>query len=90
MKEKLFGYPSCNRISHDNTNATSPIPIAVIAYWMAMIFGVLAPDVLSHPGFRVVELYLFDFGGRGESRFIMRDVRHWSFLLTTLLDSRFA
>jgi len=24
----------------------------------------------------VVELYLFDFGRRGESRFIMRDVRH--------------
>ena len=36
MKEKLSGKPSCSRISHDNTSATSPIPIAVIEYWMAM------------------------------------------------------
>src|SRR2546430_10119380 len=43
-------------------------------------FGVLAPDVLPHPGFRVVELYLFDFGGRGEGRFIMCNIRHWDFL----------
>jgi len=39
MKEKLFGYPSCSGISHDNTNATRPIPIAVIAYWTAMILA---------------------------------------------------
>ena len=39
MKEKVFGNPSCSRISHDNTSATRPIPIAVIAYWMAMTFA---------------------------------------------------
>ncbi len=36
MKEKVSGNPSCSRISHDSTNATRPIAIAVSAYWMAM------------------------------------------------------
>src|ERR1041385_181807 len=36
MKEKLFGYPNCSRISHDSTSATNPIPIAVIAVQYAM------------------------------------------------------
>jgi hypothetical protein len=39
MKEKVPGNPSCNRISHDRTRATSPIDKAVIEYWMAMIFA---------------------------------------------------
>ena len=36
MKEKVCGNPSCSRIIPDNTKATNPTPIAVIAYWMAM------------------------------------------------------
>ncbi len=36
MNEKVFGNPSCRRISPESTRATSPTAIAVIAYWMAM------------------------------------------------------
>ena len=36
MKENVPGNPSCSRISHDSTRATSPMAIAVIEYWMAM------------------------------------------------------
>ena len=36
MKAKVSGKPSCSRISHDRTSATSPIAIAVKEYWMAM------------------------------------------------------
>jgi hypothetical protein len=36
IKENVPGNPSCSRISHDNTRATSPIADAVSEYWMAM------------------------------------------------------
>ena len=36
MKENVPGNPSCSRISHDSTSATSPIADAVSEYWMAM------------------------------------------------------
>ncbi len=39
MKLKVFGNPSCRRISHDSTSATRPTPMAVIEYWMAMILA---------------------------------------------------
>ena len=39
MKATLPGKPSCSRISHDSTSATSPIPIAVTAYWIAITFA---------------------------------------------------
>jgi len=32
----VSGKPNCSRINHDNTRATSPMAIAVNAYWMAM------------------------------------------------------
>ena len=39
MKENVPGKPSCRRISQDRTSATRPIAIAVMEYWMAMIFA---------------------------------------------------
>ena len=36
MKSKVPGKPSCSRISHDSTSATSPIAMAVPEYWIAM------------------------------------------------------
>ncbi len=39
MNENWFGHASCNRISHDNTSATSPMPMAVHAYCTAMILA---------------------------------------------------
>ena len=39
MKEKVCGNPSCSRISHENTIATRPMPIAVTAYCSAITFA---------------------------------------------------
>ena len=36
MNENVPGNPSCSRIIHDSTRATSPIADAVNAYWTAM------------------------------------------------------
>ncbi len=39
MKARLPGNPSCNRISQENTRATTPMPMAVSAYWIAITFA---------------------------------------------------
>ena len=81
MKDEAARKPSCSRISHENTSATSPMAIAVTAYWIAITFGVLAPDVLADEGLRVVQLDFADLRGRCEFRFVVRNVGHRGSLL---------
>ena len=74
MKRKLPGNPSCSRISHESTSATRPIPIAVIAYWIAMTFASWLQMYLPDEGLRVIELDLADLRGRREFRILVRNV----------------
>jgi hypothetical protein len=66
MKLTRPGNPSCRRISHENTIATSPIPIAVIGVLDRDHLRILAPDVFANEGLRVIELDLTDLRRRCE------------------------
>src|SRR6266705_3533329 len=43
-------------------------------------FGVLAKNVFRHPALRMVEFYVFHFGGRDDSSCANRDIDHWNVL----------
>ena len=48
MKLKVPGKPSCSRISQLSTSATRPMPIAVPAYWIAMVLASCEKTYLVH------------------------------------------
>src|SRR6266568_8887142 len=43
-------------------------------------FGVLGKDVFRHPALRMVEFYVFNFGGRDDSGYANRGIDHWNAL----------
>src|SRR5205823_15087140 len=43
-------------------------------------FGVLAKDVFRHPALRMIEFYVFHFGGLDDSSCANRGIDHWNAL----------
>src|SRR2546421_5363244 len=41
-------------------------------------FGDLAKDVFRHPALRMIEVYVFHFGGMDDSSFTNRGIDHWN------------
>ena len=76
MKANVPGNPSCSRISHDSTRATSPMAEAVSEYWMAMTLASCEKTYCRPPAFRMIEFDFRHFGRRNACDCVIWDIDH--------------